>query len=85
MSKAEPKVKASIIARPSYNLDKEISDKNSVRWIGEIYVNGKMVYQTTDFDWEGDPLLECSNHLYRYQKKHNSCFIKDAKLGRIKK
>ena len=82
---AEPKVKASIIARPSYNKNKEISDKDSVRWIGEIYVDGKKVHTTTDFDWEGDPLLACSNHLYRYQKKHNSCFIKDAKLDRIKR
>ena len=52
MEKNEPKVKSSIVTRPAYKSDVSLYITSSVRWIGMLYVKGKKIYTTTDFDCE---------------------------------
>ncbi len=53
MDKIEPKTIATIIVRPAYDKTGKPYDTASLRWIGELYVNGKRKYQTIDYDREG--------------------------------
>jgi len=80
----EPKLKASFVTRPAYTKEGEVYKTNSVRWIGEIYVNSKLVYKTTDFDNESSAFNACANHVDWYQLKYKSSFFIDANMNRIK-
>jgi len=85
MKTAEPKVKATIIARPAYKANGEIYETSSVRWIGEIYVYGKKVYTSSDCDGEGEAFNRCAAHIVGYEKNHGTSFFLDAKMDRLKK
>ena len=79
----EPKTKASIITRPCYDSNGKIQSIESPRFIGEIYVYGKRVFQSIDYDGEGTAFNACTKHILRYQRKNNRNFFLDAKMKRL--
>ena len=85
MEKNEPKVKSSIVTRPAYKSDGSLYITSSVRWIGMLYVKGKKIYTTTDFDCEDAAFVGVAKHIQWYQNKYNSNIFIDASKGRLKK
>lgn len=81
MTAKEPKIKASIIIRPCYK-DGIVSD--SGRYIGEIYVNNRRIYQSIDTDTESSAYNNCAKHAQRYEAKYKSNFWIDANMNRLK-
>jgi hypothetical protein len=85
MTKEEPKIASNIITRPAYTASGEIYKTSSVRWIGELYIKGKKIYTTTDFDCEDAAFVGVAKHIQWYQNKFKSNIFIDAHMDRLQK
>ena len=83
MVNEEPKIASSIITRPAYTASGEIYKTSSVRWIGELYVKGKKIYTTTDYDCDA-AFVAMAKHIQWYQNKFKSNIFIDANKRKIK-
>lgn len=70
MKEIEPKTRARIIVRPAYTSDGEVYETASVRWIGALYIDGKKIHETIDFDCESAAYIGIAKHIQWHQNKY---------------
>jgi hypothetical protein len=81
----EPKLKSSIIVRPAYNYNMEIYKTNDdARFVGELYVNNKKIYTTSDRDTESSAFVDVAKYIQRYHNKYKSNIFIDANMSKLK-
>jgi len=85
MKEKEPKIASSIITRPAYTASGEIYETSTVRWIGELYVKGKKIYTSTDFDCEDAAFVSVAKHIQWYQNTFKSNIFIDANMNKLQK
>jgi hypothetical protein len=82
MNNQEPEVFSSILVRPAYRASGEIYKTSIVKWIGELYVRGKKIYETSDVDSRSAAFNSVAQHIKWYQNKYNSSIFIDSAMNK---
>ena len=81
----EPKLKSSIVVRPAYTSKMQVYESHeSVRHIGQLYVNGNSIYTSSDKDTESSAFVAVAKHIQWYQNKYDSNIFIDASMNKLK-